>query len=107
MHNADSWFMCRLGLLETARAVGLAAGGDTIEKVLEEWSAIGVIEVDQALVESAISLALEHELRSLDSLHLAASLLLPNEDLVLATWDRRLHEAASVEGVRLVPEQLE
>jgi predicted nucleic acid-binding protein len=46
-------------------------------------------------------------LRSLDALHLAAALLLPRDDLLLATWDRRLHAAARAEGLELVPDELE
>jgi hypothetical protein len=43
-------------------------------------------------------------LGSLDALHLAAALILPPEDLVFATWDRRLHAAAGEEGLALLPE---
>jgi predicted nucleic acid-binding protein len=66
----------------------------------------GVIEIDQPLVEAAAVLALERGLRSLDALHLAAALVLPHEDLALATWDRRLHAAAIDVGLRLIPETL-
>jgi hypothetical protein len=38
---------------------------------------------------------------------LAAALLLPRDDLVLATWDRRLHAAAAAEGLTLTPEKLD
>jgi len=53
-----------------------------------------VVEVDQELVEHAAQLAVEEDLRSLDALHLAAALLLPTEELVPVTWDRRPHAAA-------------
>ena len=52
-------------------------------------------------------LAVERELRSLDALHLAAALLLPRNDLVLATWDRRLHAAARAEGLAVLPAVLD
>jgi hypothetical protein len=71
-----------------------------------EWPAFGVIEVDQDLVERAIELALARDLRSLDALHLAAALVLPREDLMVAVWDRRLHAAARAEGLGLFPETL-
>jgi predicted nucleic acid-binding protein len=67
----------------------------------------GVIEVDQRLVEHAAELAIDRELRSLDALHLAAALVLPRDDLVLATWDRRLHASAGAAGLQLIPEALE
>ncbi len=107
MQRADGWFMCRAGFVETVRAVGLAAGLRATKAVREEWPAFGVVEVDQPLAEHAVALALNHELRSLDSLHLAAALLLPGEDLMFATWECRLHLAARAEGLQLLPERLD
>ncbi len=105
MDRAGVWFMCRIGFVETVRAVGLS-GADT-STVREEWPAFGVIEVDQRLAEQAAKLAIDRELRSLDALHLAAALVLPRDDLFLATWDRRLHTAAGAEGLGLIPETLD
>jgi predicted nucleic acid-binding protein len=107
MGRADGWYMCRAGFVETVRAVGLVAGSSATKAIEDEWSAFGVVEVDQPLVEHAAALAIERELRSLDSLHLAAALLLPGNDMVLATWDRRLHLAAGAEGLQLLPEVLD
>lgn len=107
MQAAEGWFICRTGFVETVRAVGLAAGRRAVKAATNEWPAFGVVEVDQSLVENAAALALDRDLRSLDSLHLAAALVLPNEDLVFATWDRRLHSAASAEGLALLPETLD
>jgi predicted nucleic acid-binding protein len=106
MESAEGWFMCRIGFVETFRAVGLSAGQTVAATVREEWPAFGVIEVDQGLVEDAARLAIDRELRSMDALHLAAALMLPREDLVLATWDRRLHAAGKAEGLSLIPEKL-
>ena len=107
MGHADGWFICRVGYLETTRAVGLAGSPSAVRAVQREWAAFGVIEVDQDLVEQAAELALAHELRSLDALHLASALVLPREDLIVAVWDRRLHAAARAEGLALFPEPLE
>ncbi len=107
MDRADGWFMCRVGFVETVRAVGLSAGRAAAKNVREEWPAFGVIEVDQRLVEDAAELAIDRELRSLDALHLAAALMLPQDDLIIATWDRRLHMAAGTEGLGLIPETLD
>lgn len=107
MDGADGWFMCRVGFVETVRAVGLSAGQAAARTVLEEWPAFAAIEVDQRLVEDAAKLAVDRELRSLDALHLAAALVLPRDDLLVATWDRRLHAAAGVEGLALIPERLD
>jgi predicted nucleic acid-binding protein len=106
MDHAEGWFMCRVGFVETTRAVELVSGPSAVMAVREEWPAFGVVEVDQRLVEDAASLAIEHELRSLDALHLAAALLLPGDDLRFATWDRRLHSAAAAAGLALLPEAL-
>ena len=106
MGEAEAWFMCRVGYVETFRAVGLAAGPSAARRVREEWDAIGVIEVDRALAEDAAELALRHDLRSLDALHLASALLLPPGDLTLLTWDRRLHAAALAEALPVLPEVL-
>jgi uncharacterized protein len=107
MGRADGWFMCRVGFVETVRAVGLSAGQKAAGTVREEWSAFGVIEVDQRLAEDAAELATTHGLRSMDALHLAAALTLPQDDLLLATWDRRLRAAAGAEGLALIPEKLD
>lgn len=106
MDNAELWFMCRVGFVETVRAVGLAAGTKATRPTKEEWPAFGIIEVDQPLVEHAASLALAHDLRSLDSLHIAAALVVHSDDLRFATWDRRLHDAARAEGLDAVPDPL-
>jgi uncharacterized protein len=103
MDGAERWFMCRVGFVETGRAVGLAGGADATKTFAAEWPAFAVLEVDASLVEHARQLTLSRDLRSLDALHLAAALTLPAEDLVLATWDRWLHVAAAAEGLEVLP----
>jgi len=107
MDRADGWFMCRIGFVETVRAVGLSAGKAVAGTVRDEWPAFGVIEVDQRLAEHAAELGIARKLRSLDALHLAAALMLAQDDLLLATWDHRLHTAAGAEGLGLIPETLD
>src|ERR1700727_1334694 len=46
MANATGWFVCRVGFVETTRAVALAAGEKTAKAVREEWPDFGVIEAD-------------------------------------------------------------
>jgi predicted nucleic acid-binding protein len=107
MTRAETWFMCRVGFVETVRAVGLAGGSTAVKSVTEEWHALAVVEVDQRLVEDAARLAVGHDLRSLDALHLAAALVLPRENLVFASWDRRQYAAAAAEGLALMPDPLD
>ncbi|MGH9045384.1 MAG: type II toxin-antitoxin system VapC family toxin [Acidimicrobiales bacterium] len=106
MAEAQTWFMCRTGFLETLRAVTIAAGPTTARKVREEWASFAVVEVDQDLVDRAGTLALRRDLRSLDSLHLASALLLPREDLIFSSWDRHLRVAAEAEGLAVHPDAL-
>jgi predicted nucleic acid-binding protein len=106
MARAGNWFMCRIGFVETFRAVALTAGPRATRALHEEWPAFGVVEVDQRLVEGAAELAVEHGLRSLDALHLASALALPDEDLAVATWDLRLHRAVRQEGMAVLPSAL-
>ncbi len=103
MARAAGWYSCRTGFVETVRAVALAGGPAATKAAKEEWPAFVVIEVDQELVDSAAVLAVERSLGSLDALHLAAALILPRDDLVFATWDRRLHAAAGEEGLTRIP----
>ena len=104
MSRAEGWYSCRTGFVETVRAVALAGGPAATKAAREEWPAFVVIEVDQQLVESAAVLAVERSLGSLDALHLAAALILPRDDLVFVTWDRRLHAAAGEEGLTCIPD---
>jgi uncharacterized protein len=107
MQTAGGWFMCRVGFVETARAVGLVAGEPAVRRFAQEWPAFGVVEIDQDLAERAASLASAGALRSLDALHLASALLLPPTELQVATWDRRLSNAAREHGLRVLPERLD
>jgi predicted nucleic acid-binding protein len=107
MGESDGWFVCRVGFVEVARALHLAVGHAAVGAFEDEWSAFGVIEVDQDLVTAASWLAAERDLRSLDALHLAAALVVTDGDLVFSTWDQRLHRAAGAEGLALAPEHLD
>lgn len=107
MRSADSWFTCRVTYVEAVRAVGMIGGAAGARAVRDEWPVLNVIEVDQRLAEMAADLALEHGLRTLDALHLAAASILTRDDLAIATWDRRLHGAAVDEGLAVVPASLE
>lgn len=106
MEGARVLSTCRLCFVETVRAVGLAVGQRGVKRVEGEWRWFDVVDVDQALVEHAATLALSHRLRALDALHLAAALALPDGDLTFATWDTRLHSAALDEGLATLPIEL-
>jgi len=103
MERAERWFMCRVGYVETWRAASLAAGPSAGRRFADEWTAVDAIDVNQRLAKEAAALALTHGLRGLDALHLAAALALPRDDLLFATWDRRLHAAANDAGLSAFP----
>lgn len=105
--TADRSFMSRIGFVEVLAALGRRAQPRAIDRFRREWRFIDVVDVEQPIVERAGELALHAGLRSLDALHLASALTLPREELVLATWDRRLHFAAQAHGLEVLPESLE
>lgn len=106
MRDARAWAMCRIGFVETVRAVALAGGPGAVKKVESDWLAFDVVEVNPSLAEHAAKLTLSSDLRSLDALHLAAALLLPSTNLTIATWDVRLHRAAVEQGLKTLPTEL-
>ena len=103
MRSADAWYICRVGYVETARAVALAGGTAGLGRFRAEWASFNVIELDQELAESAAELAKSSDLRSLDAIHLAAALLLPREEVAMATWDRRQRAAAGAARLAVMP----
>lgn len=106
MQEADTWAICRIGYVETARAVSLAAGRPALKRLQGDWPSFEVVEVDHELAEQAADLAITAGLRSLEALHLAAALRMPRPGLTLATWDQRLHRAAGESGLPTIPPEL-
>ncbi|HWM64254.1 MAG TPA: type II toxin-antitoxin system VapC family toxin [Solirubrobacterales bacterium] len=107
MDGARVLSTCRICFVEAVRAIAVGGNGRDVKKMESEWALLDVIEVDQALTERAAKLAVSRRLRSLDALHLAAALSLPDDgDLTLATWDVRLHRAAQDEGLATLPVKL-
>lgn len=108
MDGARAWHICRIGYAETVIALTSAAGPSARprRRFLDEWPLFNVVEVNQAPVESATKLAAAKDLRTLDSLHLAAAVIVPAQDRVLATWDQRLWRAADRHGIQTLPDEL-
>ncbi len=105
MDGARAWHICRIGYAETLIALARASGRSVRppRRFREEWPLFNVVEVSQGLVDSAAKLAAAEDLRTLDSLHLAAALVLPARERVLAAWDQRLWSAAARNGIRTLP----
>jgi uncharacterized protein len=106
MDGARATSTCRIGYVETVRAIAVSGNSRDVKKMESEWGLLDIVEVDQALAERAAELAVSRRLRSLDALHLAAALSLVDVDLTFATWDVRLHRAARNEGLRTLPAAL-
>jgi hypothetical protein len=108
MSGGDTWSMCRIGFVETMRAVARAGEPGDVKRVERDWMVgCDVVELDQDLAEHAAQIALASGLRALDALHLAAALSLSVECLTFATWDVRLHRAARERGLRTLPAELD
>jgi predicted nucleic acid-binding protein len=74
-----------------------------------EWSDFVRLPVTDVLVARAEALAWDHGLRGYDAVQLAAALAWQGavgQDVVLATFDRQLWEAAPREGLQAWPERL-
>lgn len=108
MSAASSWHCCRIGFAESLIALirATAPKSQPYRRLREEWPLFSVVEVDQDLVEAAVDLAGTNDLRTLDSLHLAAALVVPARDRVFATWDARLWRAAERSGFSMLPLKL-
>jgi predicted nucleic acid-binding protein len=107
MGRADAYKMCRIGFVETVRAVARGGGRGEVEKMESDWTRVDVVEVDRTLAEHAARLAVNHRLRTLDALHLAAALALTDENPTFVTWDSDLHRAARAEGMQTLPSALD
>jgi uncharacterized protein len=115
---ADLWDGCdapvasRLAYPEVCAALATAArnhtltGGqaDTAAQSWEEfWAATRPVELNAAVERHAGELARTCALRGADAVHLASALTIGDPDLVMAVWDRRLHEGARTSGLRVAP----
>jgi uncharacterized protein len=97
-----------------ARAVRVAAldheGARSAQRRFsQEWPDLVRIPITEALVSRAEMLAWDHGLRGDDAVHLAAALTWRDavgRDVVLATFDRQLWEAAPAAGLQSWPERL-
>lgn len=104
--TADERFMLRIGFVETFSAISRRGNATRVAEFRSEWPSITVVEVDEPLAQRAAELAVSDRLGALDALHLASALLIPRDDVVFATWDRRLHAAARARGLATLPEAL-
>lgn len=86
----------------------MLAGSSDMELVRgrfeRDWEAISVVELQEGIARRAALLAMALGLRSLDAIHLASAESVQGSDLRLATWDRRLWQAARFSGIEVLPD---
>jgi predicted nucleic acid-binding protein len=80
-----------------------ASHRDAVRRLRSLWAGTTVVHLDRTLVEQAAALATRRALSGADAVHLAAALVVRTPELVFATWDRRLAEAARAEGLTVAP----
>ena len=61
------------------------------------------VELTRNVQMAAGQLARRHSLRGADAIHLASAVELGVSDLVMAVWDRRLHDGAVAENLAVAP----
>ena len=84
--------------IEVARATARASA-DVRALAQERLRAVRLIDIDRGIVAKAAQLAPEVRLRSLDAIHLATALAVP-EPVAMLTLDQRLLAASLLVGVR-------
>ncbi len=74
-----------------------------------QWADLLRLQLTEAVVARADSLAWEHDLRGYDALHLAAAITWQEtlgQPVTLATFDRQLWQAGATAGLRIWPANL-
>jgi predicted nucleic acid-binding protein len=70
------------------------------------WVSMRPVELSADVERVAGSLAVTHQLRGADAVHLASALALGSTDLTVAVWDKRLHAGAAAVGLAVAPATL-
>ena len=109
-------FTARISYAEACAALGKAQRlgriSDTerdscVQSLVERWSDLLRIAVDEELVQQAGDLALRFGLRGYDAVHLAAAKIAERvEPVVLVAWDADLRRAAALAGLNVFPAQV-
>jgi uncharacterized protein len=69
----------------------------------EYWAATRPVELTSAVEQHAGQLAREHSLAGAVAVHLASAFAIRDPDMVVAVWDRRLHDGARAAHLRVAP----
>jgi predicted nucleic acid-binding protein len=114
-NGCDAALSSRLAYPEVCAALAAArSSGIITTRELREsesdweqfWGAVRPVELNDDVARSAGRLARTLRLRGSDAVHLASALEVGLDGLVLAVWDRQLHAASLVAGLRVLPASL-
>lgn len=70
------------------------------------WASMRPVDLSPWVERAAGQLARRHQLRGADAVHLASALALGDDDVTVAVWDRRLHDAVVAVGLGAAPARL-
>ena len=88
-----------LGAARRARRLSPNALGSALSALDASWALLTSVDVDDGMTRAAASLALRHNLRGMDAIHLASAVLFAMAQPVVVTWDAELRRAARAEGL--------
>lgn len=94
---------CRMRLLSREEAASALQVFNT------EWESLVRLQLTEAVISRAATLAWEHLLRGYDAVHLASALFwqdMLGDPITLASYDRQLWQAAKASGLTAWPESL-
>lgn len=81
-----------------ARRLGIGDAVPAMRLFEDDWMRTLVVDIDDAICRRAADLGVEHRLRTLDALHLAAAERAGGPGLTFLTFDTRLGDAARSMG---------
>lgn len=109
---AERLVSSRLSYVETRAALASARRSRRVSSRLadiaqaqldQRWRKLLVVELDGPLSHAAGDVADSFGLRAGDAIHLASALELGDPELVMASWDRALRQAALDAGLAVAP----
>lgn len=112
---ADAVVSSRVAVAEVRAALAAARrdhrlADDQLLDAKRLWAefsdALRVVELSAELAQRAGDLAEGYALSGFDAVHMASAQLVTSDDLVVATWDARLHAAVLDSDLRTLPHTL-
>jgi uncharacterized protein len=97
------WVAANHSYVEVSIALGRRLGGAALTtgttRFERDWDAMRVVRLDDTLCRRAADLGVQHGVRTLDALHLAAAERAGGAALTFVTFDSRLADAARAMGM--------